>query len=68
MGIKVNFKWLDILRTYIETGEFNKAIIMIKSFLLLTDKYNKEICNIPHSVDFREWESYYTYFKRKFGA
>lgn len=66
MEIKVNKRWLDLLSKYIANGEYNKATTMIESFLLLTDVYEIEIYNVPFSLDFTEWSSYYSYFKRKF--
>lgn len=64
--MKVNKRWLDLLSTYIENGDYRKATTMIESFLLLTDVYNTEIYNVPFSLSHLEWSSYYSYFKRKF--
>ena len=64
--MKVNKRWLELLSSYIEKGEYNKATTMIESFLLLTNVYEREIYNVPFSLSYLEWSSYYSYFKRKF--
>ena len=66
MGMKINERWLEMLKTYIEKGLYQDACTHVESFLVLSDNYNYEIYNIPYSMDILEWECYYSYLKRRY--
>lgn len=64
MDMKMNERWFDMLKRFINIGMFSHASIYVQSMLILLNKYD-EIMNIPTSLDEREWELYFAYLKEK---
>ena len=64
MDMKVNERWFDMLKRFINMGMFSHASVYVQSMLILLNKYD-EIINIPTSLDEREWELYFAYLKEK---
>lgn len=64
MGMKVNKRWFDMLKRYINIGMFSHASVYVQSVLILLEDYG-EIVNIPTSLNEKEWELYYSYLKEK---
>ena len=62
--MKVNERWFDMLKRFINIGMFSHANVYVQSMLILLNKYN-EIINIPTSLNEREWELYFAYLKEK---
>lgn len=65
MDMKVNIRWFDMLKRFINLGMFSHASVYVQSMLILLNKYD-EILNIPTSLNEREWELYFSYLKEKF--
>ena len=63
--MKVNIRWFDMLKRFINLGMFSHASVYVQSMLILLNKYD-EILNIPTSLNEREWELYFAYLKEKF--